>query len=523
MPCPAQKGSVSMLAKIVMIVVFFAITAAVGLYCRRHAGNVGDFVLGGRSVGPWVTAFAYGTSYFSSVVFIGYAGQFGWNYGVSSTWIGLGNALIGSLLAWLIMGRRTRVMTKHFESATMPDFFAKRYNCPTLKVAASVIIFVFLVPYSASVYKGLSGLFSMAFGIDFNWCIAGIALLTCIYVVAGGYMAAALNDLIQGVIMLIGICMVIASILAGKGGFTAALEQLSQIPNQTAPAMAGTFTSFFGPDPLGLLGVVVLTSLGTWGLPQMVHKFYTIKNEKAIKAGTVISTLFALVIAGGSYFMGGFGRLYYTPADGVVAYDSIVPTMLSETLPDLLIGVVLILVLSASMSTLSSLVITSSSTFTLDFLKSLWFKNMSSRSQVAVIKGLCAAFILLSVVLALNPSSLITTLMSLSWGALAGAFLGPFLYGLFWKGVTPASVWASFAVGIGITVWNFFMPFAAPTTAGAIAIVSSLFVVPLVSIFTKKLSADHIQDAFACYDHKVSVPSRLALADENGNGSGSAR
>ncbi|MBP0963349.1 MAG: sodium:solute symporter, partial [Oscillospiraceae bacterium] len=183
-----------MFAKIAMIVLFFAVTVAIGLYYRNRSGNVGDFVLGGRSVGPWVTAFAYGTSYFSSVVFIGYAGQFGWNFGVSATWIGLGNALVGSLLPWIVLGRRTRVMTKHLESSTMPDFFEKRYLSKSLKIVASAIIFVFLVPYSASVYKGLSGLFSMAFGISFHWCIAGVAVLTAIYVVAGGYMAAAVND-----------------------------------------------------------------------------------------------------------------------------------------------------------------------------------------------------------------------------------------------------------------------------------------------------------------------------------------
>jgi len=503
-----------MVPKILLIVAFFCVTAAVGIYCRRHASNVGDFVLGGRNVGPWVTAFAYGTSYFSSVVFVGYAGQFGWNFGVAATWIGLGNAFIGSLLAWVVLGRRTRVMTKHLESATMPDFFDKRYLSKSMKIAASVIIFVFLVPYSASVYKGLSGLFAMAFGISFNWCIAGVAVLTAIYVVAGGYMAAALNDFVQGIIMITGICLVIWRILQGKGGFISALTQLSQIPCESAPQMQGAYASFFGPNPLSLLSVVILTSLGTWGLPQMVHKFYTIKSEKSIKAGTAISTIFALIIAGGSYFMGSFGRLYYqVPQGSKVAFDSIVPTMLSTTLSDVLVGVVLILVLSASMSTLSSLVIASSSTFTLDFLGGIWFPNMKNKTQVLVMKVLCVAFILLSVVLALNPTNLITTLMSLSWGALAGAFLGPFLYGLFWKGVTKASVWASFAVGIGITVSNLFLKFAAPTTAGAIAILSSLLVVPVVSWVTPKLPAAHVEKTFSCYDEKVSVPHMEVLTD----------
>ena len=510
--CPKYREGIAMFEKILMIVIFFAVTVAIGVYCRRHAGSVGGFVLGGRSVGPWVTAFAYGTSYFSSVVFVGYAGQFGWNFGVAATWIGIGNALIGSLLAWVLLGRRTRVMTKHLESATMPDFFAKRYCCPALKTVSSVLIFVFLVPYSASVYKGLSGLFAMAFGIDFKWCVIGIAVLTGIYVVVGGYMAAALNDLVQGVVMLAGIVMVVVSILNGRGGFYSAFQQLSQVPSETAPGLGGAFVSFFGPDPLGLLGVVVLTSLGTLGLPQMVHKFYTIKNEKSIKAGTIISTLFALIIAGGSYFMGAFGRLYYTPpASGQPVFDNIVPEMLAGSLPDLLIGVVMILVLSASMSTLSSLVITSSSTFTLDFLGGVFFKGMGHRTQLRWIRALCIFFVALSVVLALNPNSLITSLMSLSWGALAGSFLGPLVYGLFWRGATAAGVWACFITGVGVNVLNLFVPFAAPTSAGAIAIVASLIVAPLVSLFTPKLSQAHLDVTFSCYDERVAAPHKLIL------------
>lgn len=499
-----------MFIKILVLVLFFVVTAAIGIAYHKKAASVGGFVLGNRDVGPWLTAFAYGTSYFSAVVFIGYAGQFGWNFGVSATWIGIGNALIGSLLAWVLLGRRTRVMTKHFESATMPDFFAKRYDSKSLKIASSMIIFIFLVPYSASVYKGLSGLFAMAFNVNFTYCIIGIAILTGIYVILGGYAATAVNDLIQGIIMLVGIVAVICTILNTQGGLMSAMEKLSVIPSEAMPNLKGAYISFLGPDPIGLLGVIVLTSLGTWGLPQMVHKFYTIKNEKAIKAGTIISTLFALVIAGGSYFMGSFGKLFYQ-SNGTVQFDEVVPTMLANSLPDILIGIVIILVLSASMSTLSSLVIASSSTFTLDFLKGFFVKKMGVKTQLTTIKVLCGVFILLSVLIALNPNNLISSLMSLSWGALAGSFLGPFLYGLFWKGTTKASIWASFVIGIGINVANLLFPFTAPTTAGAISIISSLIVVPLVSIVTPKFSKKHLDDAFSCYDEKIPASHKLVL------------
>ena len=288
-----------MFLKIALLVLFFAVMIGVGIYCHKSTSDVQGFVLGGRNVGSWLTAFAFGTSYFSAVIFVGYAGQFGWKYGLAATWIGLGNALIGSLLAWRILGRRTRLMTQYLHSATMPDFFGQRFGSNALKVAASIIVFIFLIPYTASLYNGLSRLFEMAFGIDYAWCVLGMAVLTGAYVLIGGYMATAINDFIQGLIMLVGICAVVAAVLGSNGGFTEAIASLSRIPSETAPGLSGAFVSFFGPQPIYLLGVVLLTSLGTWGLPQMVGKFYAIRDEGAIRKGTFISTIFALVVAGG--------------------------------------------------------------------------------------------------------------------------------------------------------------------------------------------------------------------------------
>ena len=419
-----------MTVKIVLLVIFFAVMAAVGIYSRRHAMSVDGFVLGGRSVGPWLTAFAYGTSYFSAVVFVGYAGQFGWKYGLSSTWIGIGNAVIGSLLAWVVLGRRTKVMTQHLNSRTMPDFFGERYGSKALKTAASAIVFIFLVPYTASIYNGLSRLFEMAFHVPYAWCVVGMAVFTGIYVILGGYMATAINDFIQGIIMLAGIVIVIGAVLSGQGGFLEAVQKMAQIPSDVPVTLGqpGAFTSFFGPDPVNLLGVVILTSLGTWGLPQMIGKFYAIKDEKSINTGTVISTIFAVVVSGGCYFLGGFARLFDDPAiydgSGNVIYDSIIPHMLSA-LPDLLIGIVVVLVLSASMSTLASLVLTSSSTLTLDFLKENLCRRMEDRKLIRVMQVLIVFFIAVSVLLALNPPAFIAQLMGISWGALAGSFLAP--------------------------------------------------------------------------------------------------
>ena len=507
--------------KLILLLIYFAVMVGIGIYCRKHATDVNGFVLGGRSVGPWLTAFAYGTSYFSAVVFVGYAGQFGWRYGIAATWAGIGNALIGSLLAWVVLGRRTRIMTQHLNSATMPQFFGERFGSQPLKIGASVIIFIFLIPYTASLYNGLSRLFGMAFNIDYSVCIILMAVLTAVYVIAGGYMATAINDFIQGIIMLVGIVTVIAAVLNSKGGFMTALDGLARITDDSVATTPGIFASFFGPDPLNLMFVVILTSLGTWGLPQMVQKFYAIKSEDSIKKGTIISTLFALVVAGGCYFLGGFGRLFSDQVDVAAnGYDSIIPAMLSGLTP-MLIALVVILVLSASMSTLSSLVIASSSTLTIDFIKELFVKKMEEKKQVLCIRILVVVFIAVSAVLALiqykSSVTFIAQLMGVSWGALAGSFLAPFLYSLYSKKVTKASCWVCFLFSSVLMVANIFFGSHFPTimrspiNCGAIAMLAGLVIVPVVSLVTSKPEQALVDNAFACYEKETMVAQKTAL------------
>lgn len=502
-----------MISKILLVLAFVAVAVGVGIYCRRSTKTVDGFLLGGRKVGPWMSAFAYGTSYFSAVVFVGYAGQFGFKYGISATWAGIGNAILGSLLAWWVLGPRTREITHRLGAQTMPEFFGKRYDSKALRIAAAAIIFVFLIPYTASVYNGLSRLFGMAFNLPYDVCVIGMAVVTCIYVIVGGYMATVMNDFIQGIVMLLGITAVIVAVIMSNGGFSEAIVQLSQVPAEGS-SMAGPFVSFFGPDLFNLLGVVILTSLGTWGLPQMVQKFYAIKSGPAVKQGAIISTIFAFVVAGGSYFLGGFGRLYSGQieyaANGTPIYDSVIPTMLS-TLPDVLIGLVIVLVLSASMSTLSSLVLTSSSTLTIDFIKGNIMKKMDDKQQIISMRVLLVVFIVISAAIALvqyhSSIVFIAQLMGYSWGALAGAFLGPFLWGLYKKKVSKAAVWCSFIFGVGLTAVNMGMGFAgtpliaSPINCGALCMLASLVIVPVVSLFTP------------AKEFPLDPPSRLSASD----------
>ena len=378
----------------------------------------------------------------------------------------------------------------------------------------------------------------MAFDIPYYVCIIGMSVLTCIYVIFGGYMATAINDFIQGIIMLAGIVAVIVAVLNTNGGFAEAVAKLSEVED-AATQMSGSFTSFFGPDPLSLLFVVVLTSLGTWGLPQMIGKFYAIKSEDSIKKGTVISTVFALIVAGGCYFLGGFGRLYgdmpgVVSEEGKVLFDNIIPSMLNSLTQfswgDIIIAVVIVLVLAASMSTLSSLVLTSSSTLTLDVIDRK--QKMAEKKKILVMRLFIAFFVAVSAVIAIVKDkfgfTFIAQMMGVSWGALAGSFLAPFLYGLYWKKTTRGAVWVSFGFGIAVTLVQLLVSFgaisfsgtvlsyifASSIRSGVIAMVGGLILVPIVSRFTPQMKKEEIEEKFAGYEKKVLVSVKETLEEK---------
>ncbi len=481
-----------------ILVLYIALMVIMGIYSIRHTKTVDGFLLGGRGLGPWLSAFAYGTSFFSAVIFIGYAGKNGWNLGISSVWIGIGNAIIGCLLSWLILANKTRVMTHKLNSRTMPEFFGSRYNDGGMKIFCAIVIFIFLTPYAASVYMGLSYLFAAVFpAVPYIWWMIIMAVLTALYLSLGGYIATVLTDFIQGIIMIIGIIFVIFFVLHNDvvGGLASGFKQLAGIPevgrDLTAP--------FAGKNWFSLLSLVVLTSLGTWGLPQMVHKFYTIKDGKSVKQAAIISTFFALLIGGGAYFIGGFSRLYLNNQLPEGGFDAVMPAMLNLALPPVMMGILLVLILSASMSTLSSVVMTSSSSIAIDLVKGKCAPNMSDKETVGLMRILCIIFVGLSFAIAAFKPKEIITLMSFSWGTLAGTFLGPYVWGLYSKKTTRIGAWAGmicgFLTSIVPAVVSGFNQMYAPTF-GMIAMIVSLIITPLVSRYTPKYDSEFIKGIF---------------------------
>ncbi len=482
--------------KFVVVMMYVVMVLTVGYLSMRKTKNVNDYFLGGRNVGPWLSAFAYGTTYFSAVLFIGYAGNLGWGFGLSVLWIVLGNTLIGTFLAWKILAEPTREMTTRLGTRTMPEFLAVRYQSVNLKLVSAAIIFVFLVPYSASVYMGLGYLFDVIFGIPFVYALIFMAVLTGAYLIMGGYFAVTLTDLIQGLIMIVGVIAMIYFIIThpNVGGVTEGISRLSALDSKlVAPVGPG--------GALGLFSLVILTSLGPWGLPQMVQKFYAIKSKQAISAAVVVSTIFALIISFGAYFTGAFGRLFFNNEmplyNGVPNAELVMPGVLQMALPESLATLILLLVLAASMSTLASLVLVSSSAVVVDLMGTMSPK-LVERKGMLLMRIFCGIFIVASVYLALKPN-VIVNLMAISWGTIAGAFLAPYIYGLFWPRVTKMGAWAgvitSLMISIGFSTYTGMDGGMIPTI-GCMAMIVPLFVVPVVSILTEKFEVSHLQQVF---------------------------
>jgi solute:Na+ symporter, SSS family len=474
---------------IIALTVFLVGMVIIGFWGMKKTTTLGDFFLGGRSIGPWMSAFAYGTTYFSAVLFIGFAGSIGWGFGLKGLWIALGNAVGGALLAWMVLGRRTRRMTQNLDVMTMPEFLHERFQGRYLKMISAIIIFVFLTPYSASVFKGLGHLFEANFHIPYDMALLLMIGITGIYLIMGGYFAVALTDFIQGLIMIVGAIAMVFLLVAKGGGWANVVQTIPQ--NYLAHIPAAQQPSFW------LLGALVfMTSFGTWGMPQMVQKFYAIKDEKMIYKAAVVTTLFALVIAFSAYFTGAMSHIFYTP-ETKPAVDQLIPDLLTKHLPEPLMIVILLLVLSASMSTLSSLVLVSASAIAIDLYKGHVNPKISKENSLVMMRFLSGVFIAISFFIARYKFEVIVTLMSVSWGAVAGAFMAPFVYGLYWKRTTLAGVKAGMFTGLVLSVWLYFkLGSKLSPIAASIAILVPFIVVPLVSVFTRPPQQKAIDKAF---------------------------
>nr|WP_290462214.1 sodium:solute symporter family protein [Acutalibacter muris] len=427
----------------IVIGVYAIFMLAVGILYSRKGTDMASFTVGGRSAGAWISALSYGTAYFSAVMFIGYSGGSGWSYGLWSVLVGIGNALFGSLLAWLVLADRTREYTRKHDIKSMPQLFEKRFGSSKMRLFACVVIFVFLIPYSASVYKGLTSVCSVILGIDEQVCMIIIAIASALLLVLGGYIATLKADFVQGFVMMIGVTALIVLVVLSPqvGGLGTGLS------NMTEYMRSHEMLPLTGKPAVALISTLLMTSFGTWGLPQMVHKYYGIKDRQEVKRGTIISTVFALLVAGGGYFIGSLSHLFFGETMPEGGKDFLVPLMLDQAgLPDLLVGVILVLLISASVSTLSSITLTACSTVSMDLVKPTIAKKMNDKDLAALTRILCLVFVVMSYFIANYPTPILE-MMSYSWGIISGSFLAPYLLSLYWRGINRAGAWAGMLGG----------------------------------------------------------------------------
>ncbi len=523
------------MVSIIVVVIYLLIMVGIGYWSMKRTKDVGDFFLGGRTLGPWMSAFAFGTTYFSAVLFIGYAGKLGWGFGIHTMWIVIGNTLIGTILSWRILAGRTRDMTVRLNAITMPEFLATRFDSKGLQVVSAVAMFLFLVPYSASVYMGLSYLFEKALGMPYGTALIFLAVITGVYLVMGGYFAVAISDFIRGIVEFVGVLLMLFILVQFKGGFGVTSAQLmsstqtkpgilDMAPGLLAPAKLGapqmildipwvnihialttpSFLQFAVPGFVILISLVLITSFGPWSLPQMVQKFYSIRSKADVTRAMTIAGVFSLFMAGGAYYIGALTHLYYKTGlplaimeKGKPNLDLLMPVFIMEHVPYWLVLVILLLIFSASMSSLSSLVLVSSSAIAIDVYGAFVDRHKNPKTTMFLMRMLCAVFVALSLWIAMSKIDVIVNLMVMSWGSLAGVFMAPYIYGLFWKGTTKAGVYAGIITGL-LSTFILFWAWGSPGVplAGAITMFLPMIVVPVVSWMTKPPSKEIIALAF---------------------------
>ncbi len=473
-----------MTIKIIVIALYALMIIGVGIAGMRKTKSFSDFFLGGGNVGPWMTAFSYGTAYFSAVVFIGFAGKVGWGFGYSGIWIGVINALIGVLGVWAFMGWKIKKVSTEMKIHTMSEFLEKRYNSPFMKLMAGIAIFIFMVPYSAAVFIGLSYLFQSSFpGIEYWHAVVFMGVFTTIYLVLGGYKSMTMIDTIFGMIMTLGVIMLFGFTIQEGNGLANITSTLSNINPDLTKAIGP-------PGWWPLFSLVFLTSIAPFAMPQLVQKFYAIKDRKAVKIGMIASTAFALLIGCIAYFLGSTTRFFLTPENSAHIFnngqpnvDALMPELLTRIIPDSLSIIILLLILSASMSTLAALVLISSSSVTKDFYAGFINKNTSDKKLTTLMRFSSAFFVLLSVIIALIKPDSIVAILGISWGAIGSTFLGPFVWGLFNKNMNKFGAISSALIGlstcIGLYIWGMPSP-----QAGTIGMIVSLLINPLFSFIS---------------------------------------
>ncbi|WP_019243508.1 MULTISPECIES: sodium/proline symporter PutP [Bacillus] len=476
------------LGVVVSILVYLAGMLILGYAAYKKTSNLSDYMLGGRGLGPVVTALSAGASDMSGWLLMGLPGSM-YLTGLSAGWIVIG-LTIGAYLNWLYVAPRLRTYTEIARnSITIPDYFENRFKDQTriLRITSAIVIIIFFTFYTSSGMVAGGELFKTAFGIDYKMGILLTAGVVILYTLFGGFLAVSWTDSVQGLIMFLALIIVPTVTIVNVGSPSTTFDVIRDIDPTLLQAFQGTT----------VIGIVSLLAwgLGYFGQPHIIVRFMAISSVKEIKKARRVGMIWMIFSVVGAMFTGLVGIAYFHVTDQTLANSETVFIVLAEQLfPSLITGFLLAAILAAVMSTISSQLLVTSSALTEDIYKAFFKRKASDKELVFVGRMAVLVVSVIALFLALNPSDTILELVGYAWAGFGAAFGPVVLISLYWKRMTKWSALAGMIAGtVTVIVWESFESLSAVYEiipgfiAGAAAII-------LVSLVSPKPSDDIIDE-----------------------------
>ena len=449
---------------IIAIVLYLALMVGIGAWYSKKNKNTDDFYLGGRKLGPLVTAMSAEASDMSSYLLMGLPGL-AVVYGIAeASWTAIGLA-VGTYINWLLVAKRIRLYSHKINAVTIPEFFAKRFhdNAKVLSLIAALIIIIFFVPYTASGFSACGKLFSSLFGVDYQIAMIISAVVIVLYTTLGGFSAASTTDLIQSIVMTVALFVVVGFGVSQAGGVHAVLENASQLPAYFSLTSTGDGAG--GTTPYGGLTIVstLAWGLGYFGMPHILLRFMAIEDSKKLKTSRRIASVWVVISMAVAIFIGtvGVGMIGAGVLDGGFDGERVIieiSKLLSTygIFPALVAGVILSGILAATMSTADSQLLAASSSASQDIFISFFKVKLSQKKAMLIARASVVLISVIGVIIALDENSSIFRVVSFAWAGFGAAFGPLVLFSLFWKRTNKAGAVAGMVTGGAMVfIWKY--------------------------------------------------------------------
>ncbi|MFD1426465.1 sodium/proline symporter PutP [Kroppenstedtia sanguinis] len=436
-------------AVFISIGIYLIVMLSIGYYAYRRTSDLSDYMLGGRNLGPAVTALSAGASDMSGWLLMGLPGAM-YASGLSSGWIAVG-LTIGAWLNWLFVAPRLRTYTEIANNAiTIPDYLENRFKDHTrlLRIVSALVIFIFFTFYTSSGMVAGGELFKSAFGMDYLWGIWLTAGVVILYTLFGGFLAVSWTDFVQGTIMFLALALVPIVVLTQTGGMSATFSEIRSID----PALMDAFK---GTSAIGIFSLLAW-GLGYFGQPHIIVRFMAITSVKEMSKARRIGMGWMIFSVGGAMFTGLIGIAYFHQEHITLENPETVFIMLAKILfHPLITGFLLAAIMAAIMSTISSQLLVTASALTQDFYRAFLRRSASDRELVLVGRLSLLGVALIALYLAFNPNETILNLVGYAWAGFGSAFGPMVLLSLYWKRMNKWGALAGMIVGATtVIIWS---------------------------------------------------------------------